>query len=209
MAAALGTLTVSVGTSGVWPQWSSIPYFTDASGDALNADADTDIRNVAVANDDSNLYLRLDNTSGHLPGYQTAPEFGIDVYAADYSGTAATTTTGIDGSALPRPVSFLVIRRSTDNRFMRYHVSGGSWVQDADITSVIAPQWDPATGRVEMVIPRSALASGSTTNGTVKTLVVELEHQNTTTSPWTEDDTIALRYQLAGSSSAPIYGDVR
>lgn len=203
------TLTVNSGTTGDWPQWSAIPYFTDATGDALNADADTDIRNVAVANDDSNLYLRLDNTSAHLPAYQTAPDFGVDVYAADYTGTAATTTTGIDGSTLPRPVSFLVIRRSTDNRFMRYHVSGGSWVQDADITSVIAPQWDTTAGRVEMVIPRSALASGSASNGTVKPLVVELEHQNPTTLAWTEDDTIGLRYQLAASASAPIYGNVR
>ncbi len=209
-AGANATITVDAGTTGDWPQWSSVPYFTDQVGDNANGDPDTDIRNVAVANDDSNLYVRVDNADGHLPNYQTATEFGVDVYAADYSGAAtATTTVGIDGSTLPRPVSYLVARRSSDNRYLHYHVANGAWVQDADITSVIAPQWDPATGRVELVIPRSALASSGTANGTVEPLTIELEHQNPTTLAWTEDDTSTLLYRLTDSATAALYGNVR
>lgn len=205
------TLSVSSGTTGDWPQWNAVPYFTDPSGDAKNGDADTDIRNVAAANDAANVYLRVDNATGHLPAYQTAPLFGVDVYSADLSGNAATptTTTGIDGSTLSRPVSYLVARRSGDDRYLRYHVSGGTWVQDADVTSVIAPQWDPATGRVELAVPRSALASGATADGTVAPLLICLEHQNPSTLAWTGDDDVALRYRLTGTSSAPLYGNVR
>lgn len=204
------TITVSAGTTGDWPQWDSVPYFTDQVGDAANGDPDTDIRSVAAANDDSNIYVRVDNADGHLPAYQTATEFGVDVYSADFSGAAtATTTVGIDGSTLPRPVSYLVARRSSDNRYLHYHVANGAWVQDADITSVIAPQWDPATGRVELAIPRSALAGGSTANGTVEPLTIELEHQNPTTLAWTEDDTSTLLYRLTDTTSAALYGNVR
>jgi hypothetical protein len=205
------SLTVNAGTTGDWPQWNPIPYFTDRVGDALGGDADTDIRDVAAANDSGNVYLRVDNSSGHLPAYQTAPLFGVDVYSADLSGSAATptTTTGIDGSTLSRPVSYLVARRSGDNRYLRYHVSGGTWVQDADLTSVIAPQWDAATGRVELAVPRSALASGATSDGTVAPLLVCLEHQNPTTSAWTDDDDVALRYRLTGASTGALYGNVR
>jgi GH15 family glucan-1,4-alpha-glucosidase len=205
------SLTVSAGTTGDWPQWNPVPYFTDQTGDAKNGDADTDIRSVAAANDSSNVYLRIDNASGHLPAYQTGPLFGVDVYSADLSGGASTptTTTGIDGSTLARPVSYLVARRSGDNRYLRYHVSGGAWVQDADLTSVIAPQWDPATGRVEMAVPRSALAGGATSDGTVAPLLISLEHQNPATSAWTDDDDVALRYRLTGSSTGALYGNVR
>jgi hypothetical protein len=205
-------LTVNAGTSGDWPQWDPVPYFTDPAGDATGGDADTDIRSVAVANDASTLYLRVDNTSGHLPAYQTSPLFGVDVYAADLSGNAATptTTTGVDGQQLARPVSYLVARRSGDNRYLHYHVSAaGAWVQDADLTSVIAPQWDPATGRVELAVPRSALAGGATIDGTTAPLLVGLEHQNPATSAWTDDDTVAVRYRLTGSGTASIYGNVR
>lgn len=204
-------LTVSAGTTGDWPQWDPVPYFTDPVGDALHGDPDTDIRNVAVANDSGNLYLRVDNATGHLPAYQTAPLFGVDVYSADLSGSAATptTTVGLDGSTLARPVSYAVARRSGDNRYLRYHVSGGTWVQDADLTSVIAPQWDPGTGRVELVVPRSALASGATSDGTTGPLLVGLEHQDPGTSAWTDDDDVALRYRLTGAGTAALYGNVR
>jgi GH15 family glucan-1,4-alpha-glucosidase len=204
------TVTVSAGTTGDWPQWDPVPYFTDPTGDARNGDPDTDIRNVAVANDSGSVYLRVDNTSGHLPAYQTSPAFGVDVYSGDLSGNASTptTTTGIDGSTLARPVSYLVARRSGDNRYLHYHVSGGTWVQDADLTS-IAPQWDSATGRVELAVPRSALASGATSDGTVAPLLVSLEHQNPTSSAWTDDDDVALRYRLTGASTGALYGNVR
>jgi len=203
-------ITVDGGTTGDWPQWDAVPYFTSAPPATASSDADTVIRDVAAADDESNVYLRVDNTSGHLPAYQASPAFGIDLYSGDLSGSASTptTTTGIDGEHLARPVSFLLVRRSTDDHYLRYHVANGAWVQDADVTSVIEPQWDPATGRVELVAPRSALAGGATNDGTVAPMVVELEHQGSDRS-WSADSSTTLRYRLTASGTAPLYGNVR
>jgi GH15 family glucan-1,4-alpha-glucosidase len=205
------TLTVSAGTTGDWPQWNSVPYFTAAPPVTPSADPDTVLRSVAAANDENDVYLRLDNTSGHLPAYQAAPEFGVDVYGGDFSGASgtSTTTTGIDGEKLSRPVSFLVARRSGDNRYLAYHVVNGAWVEESDLTGVVAPQWDPTTGRVELAIPRSAIATGATADGTTEPLVVELEHQNPTTLAWTADSSMTLRYRLTSAGTAPVYGNVR
>ena len=204
-------ISVTTGTTGDWPQWNQVPYFTATPPGGTPADADTVVRDVAPANDDANVYLRIDNTSGSLPAYQAAPEFGVDVYSADFTGAAgtATTTTGIDGEKLARPVSYLVVRRSGDDRYLRYHVVNGAWVQGADVTGVIAPQWDPADGRVELAVPRAALASGATANGGQAPMVVELEHRSAATSKWTADSSTTLLYRLTGSSTAPVAANTR
>jgi len=118
-------------------------------------------------------------------------------------------TTGIDGETLSRPVSFLVARRSGDNHYLACHVVNGAWAEDADLTGAIAPQWDPTTGRVEPAIPRSALATGTTADGTTEPLVVELEHQNPTTQAWTADSSMTLRCRLTSAGTPPLYGNVR
>jgi len=210
-AGANAALTVHAGTTGDWPQWDPIPYFVSQLGNETSGSATTDIKNVAVANDASNIYLRIDNAAGTLPGYNTTPRFAVNVYAGDYAGNPATPTssTAIYGRPLSRPAAYLVGRWSDSDSFARFRVTGGAWTADASITSVVAPQWDPATGRIEVVIPRSALSSGAANDNTIVPITVALVRQNPTTLAWSEDDTISLRYRLTPTSTAWIYGNVR
>ncbi len=198
-------LTVNTGTTGDWTQWSAVPYYVSPIGNEASGDATTDIRNVAVANDDNNIYVRIDNASGSLPAYQGSSKFAVNVYAGDYSGSTgtATSTKGLYGATLSRPGAFMVGRTSDSATYSHYHVSGGSWASDSSITSVLAPQWDTATGRIELVIPRSALTSGAATDGSTVPITIALGRQNPSTQAWTEDDTVSLRYRLTGAVPVP------
>lgn len=204
-------LTVNSGTSGDWPQWAPIPYYVSQVGNSASGSSITDIRNVAVANDANNIYVRVDNAGGTLPGYNTAPKFAINVYAGDYSGNTSTTTssTAMYGKALPRPAAYMVGRWSDSSNYAHFKVSGGSWTADSSITSVIAPQWDTTTGRIEMVIPRSALTSGASNDNSIVPITIALVRQDPTTSAWNEDDTLTLRYKLTPASTPWTYGNVR
>lgn len=210
-AGANANLTVSSGTTGDWPQWNPIPYFVSKVGNEASGDPNTDIKNVAIANDANNIYVRIDNTSGTLPGYNTAPKFGVNVYAGDYSGNTSTATksTGFYGASLPRPAAYMVGRWSDSTSFSHFSVVNGSWTGDSSITSVIAPQWDPSTGRIEVVIPRSALTSGAANDNAVQPITIALVRQNPATGGWSEDDTISLRYKLTPANTAWTYGNVR
>lgn len=210
-ASAQAGLTVHAGTTGDWPQWDPIPYFTSPVGNSASGVSTTDIRNVAIANDSSNIYVRVDNAAGTLPGFNTTPRFAVNVYAGDYSGNSATPTssTAMYGTALSRPAAFMVGRWSDSNNFSRFHVSGGAWTADSTITSVIAPQWDTTTGRIELVIPRSSLTSAGAADGATVPITISLVRQNPTTLAWSEDDTIALRYKLLPASTPWTYGSVR
>lgn len=210
-AGANSALTVHAGTTGDWTQWGPIPYFVSPTGNETSGSATTDIKNVALANDANNIYVRLDNVAGTLPGYDTAPRFAINVYAGDYSGNTGTPTssTAMYGRALPRPAAYLVGRWSDSNNYAHFHVSGGTWTADSSITSVIAPQWDTATGRIEMVIPRSALTSGAANDNAIVPITIALVRQDPSTLAWSEDDTITLRYKLTPASTPWTYGNVR
>lgn len=205
------SLTVSSGTTGDWPQWSPIPYFVSPVGNEASGDSRTDIRNVAITNDATNIYVRIDNAAGTLPGFNTSPKFGVNVYAGDYSGNVSTptTTTAMYGATLPRPAAYMVGRWSDSTDYAHFSRSGGAWTAGTSITSVIAPQWDTSTGRIEMVIPRSALTSGSANDNAVVPITIALVRQNPTTLAWSEDDMISLRYRLTPTNTPWIYGNVR
>lgn len=204
-------LSVNAGTTGDWPQWNPIPYYTSPIGNETSGSAITDIKNVAVANDASNIYVRVDNASGALPGYNTAPKFAVNVYAGDYSGNASTPTssTAMYGRALPRPAAYMVGRWSDSANYAHFKVVSGSWTADSSITSVIAPQWDTTTGRIELVIPRSALTSGTANDNAIVPITIALVRQDPSTGAWSEDDTITLRYKLTPASTPWTYGNVR
>ena len=210
-AGAQASLTVNAGTTGDWPQWGPIPYYVSQTGNSTSGSSTTDIKNVAVANDANNIYVRLDNVAGTLPGYNTTPKFAINVYAGDYSGNGATPTssTAMYGRALSRPAAYMVGRWSDSTNYAHFKVSGGAWTSDSSITSVIAPQWDTTTGRIEMVIPRSALTSGAANDNSIVPITIALVRQDPTTLAWSEDDTLTLRYKLTPPSTAWIYGNVR
>jgi len=204
-------LTVNSGTTGDWPQWGPIPYYVSQVGNSASGSSTTDIRNVAVANDANNIYVRVDNVAGTLPGYNTAPKFAVNVYAGDYSGNGATPTssTAMYGKALPRPAAYMVGRWSDSGNYAHFKVSGGTWTSDSSITSVIAPQWDTTTGRIEMVIPRGALTSGAANDNAIVPITIALVRQDPSTLAWSEDDTITMRYKLTPANTPWTYGNVR
>lgn len=211
-AGAQAGLTVHSGTSGDWPQWDPIPYYVSPTGNSTSGSSTTDIKNVAIANDASNIYVRIDNAGGSLPGFDTAPRFAVNVYAGDYAGNPSTPTssTAMYGTALSRPAAYLVGRWSDSNNYSRFKVSGGAWTFDSSISSVIVPQWDTTTGRIEVVIPRSALSSsGTASDNSIVPITIALVRQDPSTLAWSEDDTIALRYKLTPPSTAWTYGNVR
>ena len=103
----------------------------------------------------------------------------------------------------------MVGRWSDSTNYGHFRVSGGSWVADSSITSVIAPQWDAGTGRIEVVIPRSSLTSGAANDGSTVPITITLVRQNPTSLAWSEDDMMALRYKLTPANTAWTYGNVR
>lgn len=210
-AGAQAGLTVNAGTTGDWPQWNPIPYYVSPIGNEASGVSTTDIRSVAIANDANNIYVRVDNANGSLPGYNTTPKFAINVYAGDYSGNGSTPTssTAMYGKALSRPAAYMVGRWSDSTNYAHFKVVSGSWTADSSITSVIAPQWDTTTGRIEMVIPRSALTSGAANDNSIVPITIALVRQDPSTLAWSEDDTITLRYKLTPPSTPWIYGNVR
>lgn len=173
--------------------------------------ATTDIKNVAVANDANNIYVRVDNASGSLPGYGATPKFAVNVYAGDYTGSTSTPTssTAMYGRPLSRPAAYMIGRWSDSSNYAHFKVVGGAWTSDLSISSVIAPQWDTATGRVEMVIPRSAVASGAANDNAIVPITIALVRQNPSTLAWNEDDTVTLRYKITPPSTPWTYGNVR
>ncbi|MGH3116027.1 MAG: glycoside hydrolase family 15 protein [Nocardioidaceae bacterium] len=204
------SITVDSGTVGDWPEWDNVPYFTDPVGDSTSQVSQTDIKNVAVTNDASNFYIRIDNVAGTLPDFDTSPRFAAHVYSGDFAGSSAPNSgTGMYGGTHERGAQYMVGRWSDSSQFSRFTVVGGAWTFDSALTGVIAPQWDAAAGRVELVIPRSSLASGATSDGSIASLTIALARQNPSTSAWSDEDIVTLRYRLTGPSTAWTYGSVR
>lgn len=208
-AGAYATQNVTTSPAADWPQWREIPYYDDAKADSLSSSTMTDIRRVYVSNDSNYIYVRVDNASGSLSGFNTAPRFALLVYAEDFNHSSAlgTRATGIHGGALDRPMNYLVGRWSDSNTFSRFNASPTGWNWDTNYGS-IAPQWDPSTGRIEAKIPISAFASGGTApTGSWSYMNVSLAYQNPSTGAWQDDDLGAIHYQLLGSGNAWLYGN--
>src|SRR5213078_4646857 len=102
----------------------------------------------------------VDNVSGKLAGFQVEPRFAIRVYAQDFArAQVETTTQGLDGEPLRRPMSYAFERRSDEDTFRRSTVAGAVWTAGAPVHGVILPQWDPVSGRVELAIPLALVSS--------------------------------------------------
>jgi hypothetical protein len=201
-------LTIHAGTSGDWPQWQNVPYFVGA----LNAKSKTPvttIKRVYLANDNANLYLRIDNVAGHFAGFKVAPIFAGRLYGTDLSGgNAEVTRLGLDGKPLGRPASFAVSRSSDENTFRRWRVQGAAWVEAEPVTGVLPPQWEVASGRLEAVIPFSALSSGGAPIGNWANLIAVLAFQNTNNQQFVDDGRVMIHYRLSGPGDAWTYGNI-
>jgi len=197
------TINVTAGASGDWSQYQYVPYYIDSPSDAVVADSQTNIKKVYISNDANNIYIRINNVAGNLPSSTTTNYFQMTAYAEDFSKTAPTTTTSQYGTALNRTMAFMFTRKNTDTGYSKYTVSGSTWTLNKAITSVIAPQWDPATGGMELVIPRSEI--GSPANGAWGHLTIVLGKYNN--SAWMDQDTLSLNYCLSGGTDAWLYGN--
>lgn len=206
-AGAYQTINITSTPSSDWPQWSSVPYYVHQFKDP--SPSNTHIKNIAISNDANNIYVRVDNTSGTLPGFTTSPKFAVQVYSEDYNHNAATPSSGSGMyGTLSRPMSYMVGRWSDSNNYTRFHYAGGSWVSDYNITNVIAPQWDTGTGRIELAIPIADLASsGAVTADNWANLNIALITNSGT--QWVQDDLQAIHYRINSSTDQWIYGNVR
>ncbi len=209
-ASAYATVNVTTTPSSDWPQWREIPYYDGQPADSGSGSAMTDVARVYMSNDASNIYLRIDNASGAFSAFNTAPEFAVLVYAQDFnhSSSLSSSSTAFYGASLDHPMNYLVARWSNSTSYSHFTAnSSGGWSWDYNLTT-IAPQWDPATGRLEMVIPISAVASsGSAAAGSWAYVDVELAYQNPSTGVWQDDDIDGLHYDLAASGQAWLYGN--
>jgi hypothetical protein len=79
---------------------------------------------------------------------------------------------------------------------------------DRAIGSVIAPQWDPATGRLEAVIPISAMASGYASMGNWADILVVLVSYDAARNVWHDGDRMLLHYRLSVPGQSWIYGNI-
>ncbi|HEV2274564.1 MAG TPA: hypothetical protein VGR96_10380, partial [Acidobacteriaceae bacterium] len=208
-AGAAKSIAVSFTTANDWGQWANVPYFLGPQS-AAAASPMVSIRRVYAANDGGNLYLRVDNAAGALSRYQQQPLFALRVYSQNFGdGGAASSSLGLSGEPLRRPMNFMVERHSDSDVYQHWSVSGGAWNADRTLNWVIPPQWDPATGRLEAVIPLSALASGTPGLGsTWADLLIVLVSWDSAASVWRDGDSMLLHYRLSTPDQNWIYGNI-
>jgi hypothetical protein len=200
-------IAIHAKTSGDWPQWENVPYFVGTL-DAQPKTPVTTIKRLYVANDDANLYLRIDNVAGHFSAFQASPVFAFRLYAADLSGgNVEVTRLGLDGSSIGRPVSFAVSRSSDENVFRCWRVQGAAWTEVEPLSGVLPPQWEAASGRLEAIIPFSALSSGNVTSGSWANVMAVLAFQNKQ-KQFVDDGRVMIHYRLSGAADAWMYGNI-
>jgi len=201
-------ISVHGGTAGDWPQWQDVPYFLGNLTPTPTRPATT-IKRVYLANDDANLYLRVDNTAGSFPSFGVAPKFSVRVYAADFTGgSGEVIRTGLDGGSLPRAVSFGVSRRSDEDVLRRWSVHAAAWVEGQPLTGVLPPQWDPATGRLEAIVPLAAFSSGGLPSiGSWSTVIVALASA-AAGGAYADDSRVVIHYRVSGNADAWTYGNI-
>jgi Glucoamylase and related glycosyl hydrolases len=209
-AGAYKAVTVSSGTTGDWGQYQPIPYFRTGTAASSSGTSMGKIDRLYITNDASNIYIRVDNHSGALSGYNTEPKFALHVYSEDFNhgGGVSSKSTGFYGRTLDRSMQYMIGRWSDSAGYSHFYVNGGNWTWDYNTTSVIAPQWDNTTGRIEAVIPISAVASGgSASMGSWAYMDIALAYHNNTTNTWTDDDLLQVHYRLTSSGTAWLYGN--
>ncbi|HEY5584428.1 MAG TPA: hypothetical protein VIK78_08055, partial [Ruminiclostridium sp.] len=197
------TITINSGCTGDWPQYQYVPYYIDKTGDS--SDSDTSLKKIYIANDGTNLYLRVDNESGILPVFNDPnKKFQVALFSEDHNGTDPTKTTSINGTYLGRNMAYAYVRNSDSSNFQKYSVSNNNWTFNKDMTSGQF-EWNTSTGRVEMKIPLSEIGSSTPVQDDwINLTVVVGKNVNQT---WTDMDTINIHYRITGTSESWIFGD--
>lgn len=187
-------ITVNSGCSGDWSQWANVPYYTDPVGDSqATGNYSYDLKRVALANDDNNIYLKLDLSDWALPEYQDTDVFAVQVYADTTAETVSSSNVSLTGEQMAHNMSYMVMRSSNSNEYEAYTFNGAAWAKTGAITSVLAPQWESGSGRIEMAIPYTSIASGVISSGDwVNLRIVILQKDGNT---WVEADSFDAHYR--------------
>lgn len=191
-----------------WEQWKYIPYYLDQKGDNTTGDSTRDIAKVYVSNDANNIYIRVDNVGRALPSYNVANDkFSIAVYSEDFAHGAGTTqSTSLNGTPLGRNMNYLLLRNSDSTNFTKYTAASAGWSNATNVTGAIAPQWEVNSGRIEMVVPKSALSStGAVADGSWANMTIMMG--TNTGSGWSDADAINIHYRATGSGTAWLFGN--
>lgn len=193
------TITISFGTAGDWPQWSDVPYLSDTVGDSRSSNNMTDIAKIYMANDDNNIYIRIDNSLGMLSAFNTEPKFAIHIVVKDLAGRERTYNYAFYWRYISENNASFILGRWSDSDIYAFFVTDGSkWIYDHAVTSIIAPQWDPSTGRIEVAVPISEITStGAWSYGDVVRVTIVLVYHDPLTDMWIEDDMVTIDYIIA------------
>jgi GH15 family glucan-1,4-alpha-glucosidase len=189
-------------------QWETLPYFTTSQPDPMLRPT-TSLARWQVANDDDSLYIRLDNRARTLPEFGADPKFAVRIYAADFASPETGISRGLSGEALLRVACFAAQRTSDSNVFERWTVQDGEWSAGNSVDTDVIPQWDPASGIIEVKVPLSAVSSRTPRIGEnwgFLTLAIAWHDQQTGT--WESDNQATVHYRLTSAGAPPIYGDV-
>ena len=203
------SISVSFAAKNDWDQWSDVPYFVGPQTTSAPS-ATYKIKKVYVTNDGANLYMRVDSAGNQLPAYKQQPPFALRVYSQDFANSNASgTNSGLSGESLRRPMVYMLERHSDSDLFLRWTAAGGAWSQDLSIAWVIPPQWDPATGRIEAVVPLSSVSSGSPAfDSSWIDIMIVLAYQDAGSSSWRDGDSLLLHYRLSTGDQNWIYGNI-
>ena len=201
--------TIDVGWgAGSDSQWANVPYFL---GNLLAhpKGSATTVNRVYVTNDFQNLYIRIDNAAGSLPGFGDDPKFAVRVYSQDFAGAASSVVAwGLDRQPLSRPMHFAVERHSDDDVF-RHWVAAIQWEDTAPVSGVLAPQWNPATGQIQIVVPIMALSSSPPAFGTSwATLAVTIARADGSQHYASDGNKVLVHYRLSTPDQQWTYGQI-
>lgn len=199
-AGAYRAVTMHDGCVGDWTQWAGVPYYTDPVGDASGS---YDLKRVYLANDGGNVYLRLDLDGWTLPGYQAEEVFAVQIYADGGTGTAMTTT--MTGGEMTHSMRSMVMRSSDSGDYCRYTAGSDGWTLAGTVESVLAPQWEVNSGRMELAIPFASLGNGALAAGDWTNLHIVLLQKNG--ADWVEADAFDAHYRITADGSEWLKGN--
>jgi GH15 family glucan-1,4-alpha-glucosidase len=192
-AGAYKNICVSGGCAGDWAQWDNIPYYTDRLDDDLQLGSYSyDIKNVAVANDNSNIYVKIDLDDWKLPEYMSTSKFAVQVYS---DGGNNGSNISISGNAMDHSMNYMLMRSNDSDDYVRYIYSNGMWNAEGMVNNAIAPQWEVNSGRIELVIPCAAINNDCSINNWNNLRVVISQYSN---GDWVEADDFNLHYRMTG-----------
>ncbi len=204
-AGAYANISIHGGTSGDWAQWNYIPYYLDLPNE--NVDSERDISKVYLCNDDNYLYVRIDMDNKQLPGYQENNNlFDVTIYCEDFNQSESFRNQTIHGGNSDRKLAYAFTRSSDSDHFIKYTAGASGWTYSGDVAYTIQPQWDTESGRIEVAIPLSEMASyGSVAVNDWSNIIISIG--NNTGNGWADADSMNIHYRVTSPVQQWLFGN--